>query len=171
MSSKKQNSPSSYLSKRLVEGWAQLTHSTPRLYAWRSSLMALLRQLIKRLLCYDDQSLMRFDQAWQDWYRQTMGGASVLDVGCGAGSHLGQVLKYGRAKHYIGIDISTGLIRSATRLFPQHEFCVGDSCHLPLRDQSVDVAISSFTFHHILPDRTCCSAKRVDACRANKSHP
>jgi ubiquinone/menaquinone biosynthesis C-methylase UbiE len=121
--------------------------------------MTLLRQLVKRLLRYDDQSLMRFDQVWQDWYRQTMGDASVLDVGCGTGSHSEEVLKFGRARRYIGIDISTGLVTSATHSFPQHVFCVGDSCHLPLQDQSVDVAITSFTFHHIQPDQRIAALK------------
>ena len=141
--------------------WARWTHSAAGLYAWRKGFMTLLRRLVKQVVGYDDQSLARFDWTWRDCYRRTMRNASVLDVGCGPGDHSTEVMRFGQASRYFGVDISPGMIRSAAGSFPEHRFCVADGCELPLRDRSIDVVIACFSFHHIEQDKRAAALKEL----------
>lgn len=82
-------------------------------------------------------------------------GSTVIDAGCGEG-----VLSVLLAKHgcrIIGIDISEPNIAAAQELARQEgvadrcQFMVGDAEHLPVADESADVAVSSHVLEHI-PD-------------------
>ncbi len=55
-----------------------------------------------------------------------LAGASVLDVGCGTGDFYGWLQNAGWHGHYVGIDITPGMIDVARRRFPDAEFSVGD---------------------------------------------
>jgi ubiquinone/menaquinone biosynthesis C-methylase UbiE len=73
---------------------------------------------------------------------------SVLDVGCGTGKLLRRAATYWPQAHLIGIDPAHGMIEMAKRLTPNATFSLGTAEALPLQDASVDLALSTSSFHH-----------------------
>ena len=74
--------------------------------------------------------------------------ASVLDVGCGTGKLLRQARICWPEAHLIGVDPANGMIEMAKRLTPNATFFTGMAEALPLQDASVDLALSTISFHH-----------------------
>src|SRR6266516_3168428 len=72
----------------------------------------------------------------------------ILDVGCGTG----RLLRAARARwpraELIGVDPANGMVEVARQLTPAATFYVGMAEALPLPDASVDVALSTISFHH-----------------------
>jgi len=77
----------------------------------------------------------------------------VADVGCGNGFDLRQIVPQGRCRHAIGLDLSAGMLRSLEDLRQSGRLSVAqaDAQHLPLSDQSVDVAMAMHMLYHV-PD-------------------
>ncbi len=73
---------------------------------------------------------------------------SVLDVGCGTGKLLRRAHIYWPQAQLIGVDPANGMIEMAKRLTPNATFSTGMAEALPLQDASVDVALSTVSFHH-----------------------
>ena len=73
---------------------------------------------------------------------------SVLDVGCGTGKLLRQARTYWPEAQLIGVDPANGMIEMAKRLTPNATFFSGRAEALPLPDASVDLALSTLSFHH-----------------------
>ena len=73
---------------------------------------------------------------------------SVLDVGCGTGKLLRRATAYWPEAHLIGVDPANGMIEMAKRLTPNATFFTGMAEALPLQDASVDLALSTTSFHH-----------------------
>jgi ubiquinone/menaquinone biosynthesis C-methylase UbiE len=73
---------------------------------------------------------------------------SVLDVGCGTGRLLRQAKAYWPDARLIGVDPANGMIEAAQRLTPGATFFTGTAEALPLQDASVDLALSTISFHH-----------------------
>ncbi|HEV2580137.1 MAG TPA: class I SAM-dependent methyltransferase [Ktedonobacteraceae bacterium] len=74
--------------------------------------------------------------------------ASVLDVGCGTGKLLRRATTYWPEAQLIGVDPANGMIELAKRLTPNATFFTGMAEELPLEDASVDLALSTSSFHH-----------------------
>lgn len=74
--------------------------------------------------------------------------ASMLDVGCGTGKLLRQASTYWPEARLIGADPANGMIEMARRLTPSATFYTGMAEALPLEDASVDLALSTISFHH-----------------------
>jgi ubiquinone/menaquinone biosynthesis C-methylase UbiE len=74
--------------------------------------------------------------------------ANVLDVGCGTGKLLRQARTYWPETQLIGVDPAPGMIEVAKRLTPNATFFPGMAEALPLQDSSVDLALSTISFHH-----------------------
>jgi ubiquinone/menaquinone biosynthesis C-methylase UbiE len=74
--------------------------------------------------------------------------ANVLDVGCGTGKLLRRANTYWPEAQLIGVDPANGMIEEAKRLTPGATFFTGMSEALPLQDASVDLALSTLSFHH-----------------------
>ena len=72
-------------------------------------------------------------------------GASVLDVGTGAGGHIGRFLA-DRGFVVTGIDLSPGAIEVAGRLNPTMRFVVADYRSLPLPEASVDAVVGFYCY-------------------------
>ena len=93
-----------------------------------------------------------FDQAHQATLALATGlvhePASVLDVGCGTGKLLRQARIYWPEAQLIGVDPANGMIEMANRLTPNATFFTGMAEALPLQDASVDLALSTISFHH-----------------------
>ncbi len=73
---------------------------------------------------------------------------SVLDVGCGTGKLLRRANTYWPEAQLIGVDPADGMIEMAKRLTPNATFFTGMAEALPLEDASVDLALSTSSFHH-----------------------
>lgn len=74
--------------------------------------------------------------------------ASVLDIGCGTGKLVRRVHAHWPQAHLIGVDPADGMIEVAKRLTPAATFYTGMAEALPLPDSSVDLALSTLSFHH-----------------------
>ena len=72
----------------------------------------------------------------------------VLDVGCGTGRLLRRAYRYWPEAQLIGVDPAQGMIEKAKLLTPNATFFTAMAESLPLKDNSVDLAISTTSFHH-----------------------
>ncbi len=73
---------------------------------------------------------------------------SVLDIGCGTGRLLRRAHTYWPEAQLVGVDPAKGMIDMAKRLTPYATFHLGMGEALPLPDDSVDLAMSTVSFHH-----------------------
>ncbi len=73
---------------------------------------------------------------------------SVLDVGCGTGKLLRRAYICWPQAQLIGVDPANGMIEIAKRLTPNATFFTGMAEALPLQEASVDLALSTISFHH-----------------------
>jgi ubiquinone/menaquinone biosynthesis C-methylase UbiE len=103
---------------------------------------------------YENSWLQRafFDRAHQATLALAAGivqqPVSVLDVGCGTGKLLRRAHTYWPEAQLIGVDPANGMIEMAKRLTPNATFFTGMAEALPLQDASVDLALSTTSFHH-----------------------
>lgn len=78
----------------------------------------------------------------------------ALDLGCGNGRHAEVLAEC--ADSVVCVDASTGLLREARTRSVERDFAValvaGDAAHVPLRADTVGLAVYVATLHH-LPDR------------------
>ena len=76
-------------------------------------------------------------------------GDIVLDLGCGTGMLMEQVISEDRMRQVIGLDISKKMIDIAKeRIKNKGELVVGDSEKLPFEDLSFDLVYCNDSFHH-----------------------
>ena len=77
-----------------------------------------------------------------------------LDVGCGNGRHAEVLADH--VDRIVGIDVSRGVLETARSRADEHGFDValvqGDAATLPIATDSIDLAVSIATIHH-LPSR------------------
>ncbi|QGU95413.1 methyltransferase domain-containing protein [Clostridium bovifaecis] len=87
---------------------------------------------------------------------------SILDAGCGEGSHINGILKKvteNQNKTYVGVDISKDSINIAARNNADIIWCVADLARLPFQNKSFDVALNILSpanyseFNRILNDK------------------
>jgi ubiquinone/menaquinone biosynthesis C-methylase UbiE len=103
---------------------------------------------------YENSRLQRvfFDQIHQTTLTLATGivqqPESILDVGCGTGKLLRQAKVFWPEAQLIGVDPANGMIEMAKRLTPSATFSTGMAEALPLQDASVDLALSTTSFHH-----------------------
>ena len=77
----------------------------------------------------------------------------ALDIGCGTGRWLGTLINLG-ARSVVGVDASREMILRATgKPSLRGRLVLGDICALPLRPESVDVIVCSFTIGHVFNAR------------------
>jgi SAM-dependent methyltransferase len=113
--------------------------------------MRMCRAALAWLCGYDANRVNEFGDGFRALCLQVMRDRRVLDVGCGLGEHGDEVITFGSARRYFGLDRSPGLVTSAHAAHPAHAFCVGDGVAIPFRQGGVDVVSTSFTLHHIDP--------------------
>jgi ubiquinone/menaquinone biosynthesis C-methylase UbiE len=82
------------------------------------------------------------------------GAPVLLDVGCGHGLSLPQLMAAFQPRHLIGLDPASEVLatarRRATALGPRVSLLRGDCTRLPLADASVDLIFCHQTFHHLI---------------------
>jgi SAM-dependent methyltransferase len=89
---------------------------------------------------------------------------TVIDIGCGDGSSTIRLHDVGRPRWMVAVDPARGAIGAASARRGDREivFLVGDGNHLPLPNDSVDVAILQAVLHHdVDPASTLHEALRV----------
>ena len=75
-------------------------------------------------------------------------GLDVLEIGCGDGRRSAQIAA--RCKTLVAIDPDQEKVNEATsRQIPNARFAVGTAEDLSFDDQTFDVVIFSFSFHHV----------------------
>lgn len=67
---------------------------------------------------------------------------TVLDTGCGEGSHLARIMNEKKSGVGIGIDIAKEGILAAARHYPQQIWCVGDLAKSPFAQGSFDAILN-----------------------------
>lgn len=79
------------------------------------------------------------------------GSATVLDVGCGEGSHLLYLTEKGLRGTKIGFDISKDAIQlAAGNFFADAFWCVADLAHSPFGENAFDAILNIFSPSHYL---------------------
>ena len=73
---------------------------------------------------------------------------SVLDIGCGTGRLLRAAAARWPEARLIGVDPAEGMVEVARRLTPGADIQRGFAEELPLPDASVDLTVSTISFHH-----------------------
>jgi len=85
---------------------------------------------------------------------------TILDFGCGGG-WLSKVLS-AKGYHIVGIDISTSLIKTATKVAPDSlGFLIGDCMKLPFRNSTFDLIVGVGILHHLDLDKALAECHRV----------
>jgi SAM-dependent methyltransferase len=77
------------------------------------------------------------------------GGETLADVGCGNGVYLAELTRRGHAGRMLGVDLSTGMLRSARMRAADTALVVGDAAALPLSDGACDVALAMHMLYHV----------------------
>jgi ubiquinone/menaquinone biosynthesis C-methylase UbiE len=75
----------------------------------------------------------------------------VLDVGCGTGALPQRAARTWPEAHLVGVDASEQMVAEARRKHEgdcRYRVEVADAAALPLQPESVDVALSTISFHH-----------------------
>jgi SAM-dependent methyltransferase len=86
-----------------------------------------------------------------------LGGASVLDVGCGSGYFLNRLREYG-AERCEGFDLMENRIADARERYPALEWHVGSATDLPFDDGTFDLVTQFTCLSSIVDDATRLSA-------------
>lgn len=73
---------------------------------------------------------------------------SVLDIGCGTGRLLRAAAQRWPNTTLYGVDPAEGMVAVAQRLTPNATIQRGLAEKLPLPDASIDLAVSTMSFHH-----------------------
>jgi ubiquinone/menaquinone biosynthesis C-methylase UbiE len=74
----------------------------------------------------------------------------LVDLGCGGGWILKELKP--RAKKVIGLDFSQTMLASAKQFCPDESFICGEIGKLPIKDGSIDCALSYFVFLNFMDD-------------------
>ncbi len=88
-------------------------------------------------------------------------GCLVVDLGCGNGHLLRQLITQNPNARVVGLDFSRALLANAQARVPSGAFCLGDlNTTVPLADGSCDVVILSEVYEHLLQPRQLLSEIR-----------
>jgi SAM-dependent methyltransferase len=92
---------------------------------------------------------------------ERLGGARVLDVGCGSGGLLVDMLRYGaRADYLAGVDLMPERIEQARGRLPAADLRCASAAELPFADGSFELVCQVLVFSSLLDPAT---ARRVAA--------
>jgi len=92
--------------------------------------------------------------------RQVIGGNSkILEIGCGTGRLLIEILKRTGVNAVVGLDISKAMIGISRKnlvksdMYGLASLIIADAHKIPLRNECIDLIVSTGTLHHIRKPR------------------
>lgn len=83
------------------------------------------------------------------WVAKTCGNGSVLDIGCGLGGLVSELLSLGI--NAVGVDVSSLAVEAANKRFPER-FSQGSALSLPFADGQFDTVVSTNCLEHLHPE-------------------
>jgi SAM-dependent methyltransferase len=99
----------------------------------------------------------RYEMRWRDYIRRSVHetlvraniqpGDRLLDIGCGTGALLREVIGQVPSVNAVGIDVSFGMLRTARSRISGVSLLAADADLLPFQAQSFDSVITSSSFH------------------------
>lgn len=93
-----------------------------------------------------------------DWPEQ----GTVVDLGCGPGTHLARLRARRPGLTLVGADLSDGMLVAARRLEPGLAPVATDACALPLRSGSAQALMANHMLYHVADlDQTLAEVRRV----------
>jgi ubiquinone/menaquinone biosynthesis C-methylase UbiE len=96
-------------------------------------------------------------------------GMSILDVGCGTGSHLELYQRY--KCHLYGLDLSPSMLAVAReRLGDTARLDLGDATDMPYEDDEFDLVISMLSLHEMPPATRLAVLNEVKRVLKNDGH-
>jgi ubiquinone/menaquinone biosynthesis C-methylase UbiE len=137
--------------KKFPHRWAEFTHGSKKLYEFRHRITGYIKKVASLTPWYDEKILKRFEQHLRRTYSELLRGAYVLEVGSGPGALTRCFCEQFGAKFYVGADYSPGMARDAKSDFPDQAFVCADVGSLPFADNSFDIVLSAYLFHHLKP--------------------
>lgn len=114
-----------------------------------------------------------YDQRWSFYVQATIKATlerlalnpqgQVLDLACGTGTLLNNLLPFVPAENLFGIDVSTEMLTVAREKLPTEvNLSVGSGDHLPFAEASFEQVISTSSFHYFRkPEQVLQEARRV----------
>ena len=101
-----------------------------------------------------------FDKIWQNICE--LDADDILDVGCGEGVVIRDILQQNSELCITGLDISRDNLNVAEELNPTARFVLGDVYELPFENDSFDLVICTEVLEHLKdPERAVAELKRV----------
>lgn len=106
-----------------------------------------------------DRLAASYDRRWREYIDATLGivedsvkcdgKVRILDAPCGTGKLEHRLLARWPDLHIVGVDLSDGMLRQATKDELGHaQWLRADVCKLPLTDESFDWVICANSFHY-----------------------
>jgi ubiquinone/menaquinone biosynthesis C-methylase UbiE len=139
--------------QKMFKRWDEIAFSSKRAFDFRVRyLMTPLWKIAAKTPWFDQKIADRYYQDLRRIYGERLKNARVLDIGCGPGYSNRNFLETYQAKSYLGVDCSLGMVRDATKLYPESSFVCGNIYSLPFADKEFDVAHSTRLFHHLKPE-------------------
>ncbi len=102
----------------------------------------------KSVLSYPDENLVRMISPY---LKEKKGNDLIaLDLGCGTGRHIKMMADLG-IKYVIGLDYSLNALNICKDLYSP-PLILADNNHIPLKDDSIDIAVSWGSLHYCRKD-------------------
>ena len=134
-----------------MSGWAEFTHRSAALYAFRARyVMAPLKRFAALLFGVDLDAYRRYQAQQAEMFGRVLRDATVLELGCGTGFSAKLRARYG-VRRYVGTDASPGMVADARRAQSDQAFVAARAEALPFADGAFDVVMSRFLVHHVPP--------------------
>ncbi|MBQ8994294.1 MAG: class I SAM-dependent methyltransferase [Oscillospiraceae bacterium] len=77
----------------------------------------------------------------------------ILDLGCGTGLEIDQILTRFPQANITGIDMSSSMLKELSFKHPEVRLIKGNYCDVSFEDKQYDAAVSFESLHHLLPDK------------------
>lgn len=113
------------------------------------------KKLLEKVKNDYDEISSEFDQTrHHDWkeFKEFLtyikDGDKLADLGCGNGRFYNFICDKKKID-YTGVDNSKKLLEKATKNHPKTRFVAGDLIDIPLKNNSIDVAVAIASFHHL----------------------
>ena len=101
------------------------------------------------------QSIYAYQQPPIDLAREVLslvapdGHEVVVDIGCGNGPYLAELVRRGHAGPLVGADLSPGMLMAAQGRAPGAALLVADATALPIPDAATDLTLAMHMLYHV----------------------